>query len=114
MGFIIRLPASGYKKELNEQRKYHGEILKKIRRGKVVDTELTINGKKYRFVGKENPNPENADDDLLLLLTNTKGNKNKVIARYGIRWQIEYLFKCLKTNGFRMEDLGLTNPSKVR
>jgi hypothetical protein len=114
MDFIIRLAESKYKKEFDEQKKYYGEILKKIRRGKVVDIEIAIKGKKFRFIGKKNPNPENAGDDVLLLLTSLKSDKNKIIARYGIRWQIECLFKCLKTNGFRMEDLGLKDPAKVR
>jgi hypothetical protein len=114
MGFIIRLAESKYKKEFDEQQKYYGEILKKIRRGKVVDIEIAIRGRMFRFIGKKNPNPENADDDVLPLLTNLRSNKNKIIAQYGIRWQIECLFKCLKTNGFNMEDLGLKDPAKVR
>lgn len=114
MNFIIRLAESKYKKEVTEQNKHYGEVLKKIRRGKVVDIDIMIGDRAFRFIGKKNTNPENADDDLLLLLTNLKSNKHKIIARYGVRWQIECLFKCLKTNGFHMEDLGLKDPAKVR
>lgn len=35
------------------------------------------------------------------------------ISLYGNRWQIETLFGCLKTRGFRMEDTHMTAPEKI-
>jgi transposase len=51
---------------------------------------------------------------MVLLITNLQINKKKIIEIYGLRWQIECMFKCLKTNGFNLEDLSMKDPSKVR
>ena len=35
------------------------------------------------------------------------------VALYQRRWEIETLFGCLKTRGFRMEDTHMTAPEKI-
>jgi len=37
----------------------------------------------------------------------------RILLEYGQRWQIETLFGCLKTRGFRLEDTHLTHGSRV-
>lgn len=37
----------------------------------------------------------------------------KLLSNYGLRWQIETLFGCLKTRGFRLEDTHLTDKERV-
>jgi hypothetical protein len=54
------------------------------------------------------------DDPLVLLLTNTSWPKQKVLARYRIRWLTEPLFRHLKSNGFDLEAMGFENRQKIR
>ena len=114
LNFIIRLSETDYKKEFGQQKAHYAQTLRKIRRGKTVEVPLLIKGREFRFIGTRNESPEKQDDDLVLLLTNLTIDKKRVINIYGLRWQIECMFKCLKTNGFNLEDMSLTNPAKVR
>ena len=114
LNFIIRLSETDYKKELNEQKHSYQRLLQKIRRAKSVDVPIFMNGMRFRFIGQKIHNPENPKDDLLLLITNSNAPKTKIIERYGLRWQTECLFKCLKSNGFNLQDLGMKNPRKAR
>ena len=114
LNFVIRLSESDYKKEFAQQKLHYGQTLRKIRRGRTVDVPLSILGRKFRFVGTRNEAAEKPQDDLLLLLTNLGADKKKVINIYGLRWQIECMFKGLKTNGSDLEGMSLKNPAKVR
>lgn len=114
LNFVIRLSETDYKKEFVQQHAHYQQTLRKIRRGKTVDVPLSILGRRFRFVGTRNQKAENPQDDLLLLLTNLGSDKQKVIGIYSLRWQIECMFKCLKTNGFDLESMSLRNPAKVR
>lgn len=114
LNFVVRLWETDYKKEFGEQKAHHSQTIRKIRRGKTVDVPLLIEGCAFRFIGTRNESPEKDDDDLVLLLTNLTIDKKRVIGIYGLRWHIECMFKCLKTNGFYLEDISLKNPAKVR
>ena len=119
LNFVIRLSETDYKKEFCEQKAHYQQTLSKIRRGKTVDVPLVIQGRSLRFIGTKNDNAEKPDDELALLLTNLKIDKKRVVAIYGLRWQIDgaaraVMFKCLKSNGFDLEGMSLTNPAKVR
>lgn len=111
LNFAIRLPQGDYKTDLGH---LYGQFIRDIKKGKTKDIPLKMGNHTFRLIGVKNRNPENQEDDLLILLTNLPNNKHKIIAIYGLRWQIECMFKCLKSNGFNMEDLGFTNPNKVR
>lgn len=111
LNFVIRLPQGDYKTDLGH---LYGQFIRDIKKGKTKDIPIKIGDCTFRLIGTKNLNPENIDDDLLILLTNLPHKKHKIIAIYGLRWQIECMFKCLKSNGFNMEDLGFTNLSKVR
>lgn len=111
LNFVIRIPQGDYKTDLGH---LYGQFIRNIKKGKTKAIPIKIDTKTFRLIGIKNRNPENADDDLLILMTNLPNNKHKIIAIYGIRWQIECMFKCLKTNGFNLEELGFINPNKVR
>lgn len=49
----------------------------------------------------------------LTLITNVL-TKKRVGKQYAKRWKIEYCFKHLKTNGFNLEDMSLTDLKKIR
>jgi hypothetical protein len=111
LNFIIRLPQGGYKTDIGY---LYGQFIRDIKKGKTKEISLKIGNHTFRIVGTKNKNPENADDDLVILLTNLPLKKQKIIAIYGIRWQIEGMFKAMKSNGFNLEEMSLTNPLKVR
>lgn len=111
LNFVIRIPQGDYKTDLGY---LYGQFIRDIKKGKTKAIAIEIGGSTFLLIGTKNRNPENADDDLLILMTNLPNKKHKIIAIYGIRWQIECMFKCLKSNGFNMEELGFTNPNKVR
>lgn len=50
-------------------------------------------------------------DELLIVVTNR--DPKKALRFYRIRWEIETLFACLKTRGFRFEDTHLTHPERI-
>jgi hypothetical protein len=52
-----------------------------------------------------------ADGDNVLVIASERSGK--VLLEYGERWQIETLFGCLKTRGFRLEDTHLTKAERV-
>lgn len=49
-------------------------------------------------------------DNVIVIASERSG---KVLLEYGERWQIETLFGCLKTRGFRLEDTHLTKANRV-
>lgn len=51
-------------------------------------------------------------DGKLLIIASTNAPK-KALERYGLRWQIETLFACLKGRGFRFEATRLTDPVRI-
>ena len=47
------------------------------------------------------------------LIVLTSDSPECALADYARRWEIETLFGCLKTRGFRFEDTHLTDPDRV-
>jgi Transposase DDE domain len=111
LNFVIRIPQGDYKTDLGY---LYGQFIRDIKKGKTKAITIEIGESTFQLIGTKNRNPENADDDLLILMTNLPNKKHKIIAIYGLRWQIECMFKCMKTNGFNLEELGFSNPNKVR
>ena len=52
-----------------------------------------------------------ADGDNVIVVSSER--TGRILLEYGQRWQIETLFGCLKTRGFRLEDTHLTHGSRV-
>lgn len=111
LNFVIRLPQGDYKSDLGH---LYGQFIRDIKKGKNKILPIKIGNHMFKIIGTKNQNAENKEDDLLILLTNLPNKKHKIIAIYRVRWQIECMFKCLKSNGFNLEELGFTNPNKVR
>jgi hypothetical protein len=52
------------------------------------------------------------DGDLLIVVTNeSPGDAIKI---YGLRWEIETLFACLKSRGFNFEDTHITDHERIK
>lgn len=52
-----------------------------------------------------------ADGDNVIVISSERSGR--ILLEYGMRWQIETLFGCLKTRGFRLEDSHLTNSQRI-
>lgn len=52
-----------------------------------------------------------ADGDNVIVVSSER--TEQVLLEYGQRWQIETLFGCLKTRGFRLEDTHLTDGRRI-
>lgn len=50
-------------------------------------------------------------DEFMIVVSDVRGDD--VIETYLKRWEIETLFGCLKTRGFRFEDTHMTDPEKI-
>jgi len=53
-----------------------------------------------------------AGGDLLVVVAPQESAK--MIAEYAVRWEIETLFACLKTRGFRLEETHLSDPERLK
>jgi len=53
-----------------------------------------------------------ADGELLIVATNEL--PNDAIKKYGLRWEIETLFGCLKGRGFNFEDTHVTDKNRIK
>ena len=101
LDFVIRLSKSDYKKNLEEQNYKYDQLLAKSRKGKIVKAFLVIEGYKFRWIALRNTNPDDPNDDLVILLSSLmSGKKTKIAQMYAQRWYIETMFKSLKSNGF--------------
>ncbi len=49
-------------------------------------------------------------DNMIVISSERSG---RILLEYGMRWQIETLFGCLKTRGFRLEDTHLTSGERI-
>ena len=114
VGFIIRLSRQDYKHEISAGGKSYGSLLKHALRGKKVSQWMKIGQKRYQFVATAHQAGADSKDPLVLLLTNQDWPKQKVLARYRIRWCTEPLFRHLKSNGFELEEMGFENEQKIR
>jgi transposase len=52
-----------------------------------------------------------ADGDNVIIVSSERSGQ--ILLEYGQRWQIETLFGCLKTRGFRLEDTHLTRGERI-
>jgi transposase len=115
LDFVIRLSKSDYKKNLEDQKYNYDKLLAKARKGKVIEAFLIIEGYKFRWIALKNSNPDDPNDDLVILLSSLMSvKKNKIAQMYAQRWYIETMFKSLKSNGFNIEEMNLKDTNKVR
>ena len=109
--FHIRACSGDYKTAVVGKMAY-SHLCKKAKKGRKVETLLDIEGKLYRLLATADPKD---DSGLLLIVTNRQtGKAAKLMDIYRMRWKIETMFFHLKSNGFDLEGIGLTNPKKVR
>jgi hypothetical protein len=54
------------------------------------------------------------DGDLLIVASNINNKEHDAIEIYAKRWEIETLFSCLKSRGFRFEETHVTNQERIK
>lgn len=105
--FVIRLKKGIYHQQINAAGgKTWEQIQQKLRRNKkkkLVSKRITLGGVTYRYVITRNPKAGNKDEDEFLYLLTTLESAKTAVSQYAIRWQIEVLFRHLKSNGFDLE-----------
>lgn len=112
INFVIRLRFSDYYQAVDAAPgKTYQQMYDKCRaQGKFVRKHFRLAGQSY-FISMR-PNPKaTPGEEVLIFLTQTRPVR-KTIDQYVKRWRIECLFRHLKTNGFRLEDLNLKPPPK--
>ena len=127
IGFVIRLKKSIYKEEVDALG-MGGSDSDSIRKARYIKLErmakfhryskygvskrIRISGYEFTFVVFKNPKPT-AKEKLLYFISSIK-DKKEITRAYPIRWTIETCFKHLKSNGFRLEELGMKNSEKIK
>jgi Transposase DDE domain len=109
--FVIRLRKKQYKKNLKGKESY-ASLEKRANKHGRASASVIIEGQEYRLWIVKNET-ENGDEPLIYLLTNYL-NKPDAPALYRLRWKIETCFKHLKTNGFNLEDIRMTDINKIK
>ena len=112
INFVIRLRFADYYQAVDAAPgKTYQQMYDKCRtQGKFVRKHFQLAGKSY-FISMR-PNPKaTPGEEVLIFLTQIRPVR-KTIDQYVKRWRIECLFRHLKTNGFRLEDLNLKPPPK--
>ena len=112
--FIIRLTRHDYKHDISRGRRCYDSMLRSALKGKLCGQDFTLSGQCYQFVALRNEDQPTGDDALVLLISNTRWTHRQIGDRYRIRWLSECLFKHLKSNGFELEELGMTSLPKIR
>ncbi|MBC8110245.1 MAG: transposase [Verrucomicrobia bacterium] len=106
LNFVIRLRKGMYNSQIPNYYKLEKKALKKG----YSQAIFRINERNFRI---EMWGSDNKDQPIIYLITNILTAK-RVGKQYAKRWKIEYCFKHLKTNGFNLEAMSLTDLKKIR
>jgi hypothetical protein len=109
--FIIRLRKGQYNGNLTGNRTYKS-LEKRATKKSKASSLILINEQPFRLWVVKNAVKDDKEP-LIYLLTNILDKRNTPDL-YRLRWKIECLFKHLKTNGYNLEDLRITNLDKIR
>lgn len=112
--FIIRLTKEDYKHEISQGRRRYSSLLKSAMKGRLCGQWFDLEQHRYQFVALHHDDVHHTSDPLVLLISNTTWSHGLLAKRYGIRCFMECLFRHLKSNGFDIEELGMTSLPKIR
>jgi transposase len=105
--FIIRVKQNSMVK-IGESEKFPiGRLRKQLAQKKVVNHSIDLWGLSL-YVSIEK---RKAAKEQMIVVSNFKFENP--LGMYRRRWEIETMFGCLKTRGFRMEDTHITDPDKI-
>lgn len=110
LNFVIRLRKGIYKKAIEMCGHSYDKLEKKALKKGYAQAIFEMEGHLYKI---EMWPTANKEELIIYLITNIL-SKKRVGKQYAKRWKIEYCFKHLKTNGFNLEDMSLTDLKKIR
>jgi hypothetical protein len=112
--FIIRVKKGRYcycekLENEKEERCQLVSLFARIKKGKVERKIVKIEGEKYVVEGKKTG--KKGEEEFVIVLSNDVREKDLLVG-YRQRWQIESMFKHLKTQGFNWEELNVRNEKR--
>jgi transposase len=108
ISFRLRIKANTLITDKRGQRIHASKMLKTMKKGERAELRRRRRlWNKWVFVAV----CRKADGDNVIVVSSER--TGRILLEYGQRWQIETLFGCLKTRGFRLEDTHLTHGSRV-
>ncbi len=108
ISFRLRIKANTLITDKRGQRIHASKMLKTMKKGERAELRRRRRlWNKAVFVAV----CRKADGDNVIVVSSER--TGRILLEYGQRWQIETLFGCLKTRGFRLEDTHLTHGSRV-
>ncbi len=110
LDFVIRLRKKAYRKAVEASGHSYARLEKRALKKGYSQAAFDLSGKRYRI---EMWRTGRAQEPIVYLITSIL-EKKRMGKRYAKRWKIEYCFKHLKTNGFNLEDMALTDLRKIR
>lgn len=108
ISFRLRIKANTLITDKRGRRIHASKMLKRMKKGERA--ELRRRRKLWKqsvFVAV----CRKADGDNVIVVSSERSGQ--ILLEYGRRWQIETLFGCLKTRGFRLEDTHLTRGERI-
>lgn len=109
--FVIRIRKKMFKNNLLKGRSYTFLQKRALKKGKASEL-IQIEELSFRLWVIHKPNTK-TKEPFIYILTNIL-DKKKTTKLYRLRWKVELLFKHLKTNGYNLEDLRVTDLNKIR
>lgn len=110
VNFIIRLRKKMYQSYIELSGYSYQKLEKKALKKGYSQAVFEMEGQWYKI---EMWKSIIQDEPIIYLITNILHQK-RIGKQYAKRWKIEYCFKHLKTNGFNLEDMSLTDLKKIR
>lgn len=119
--FFIRVRSNMLVTDNNGEHKHIKEFFNETKRSSIT---REMYGQNLMFVGKKMPKTEarteesknegekEGHDEYLIICSNVH-NPNHVFDTYKTRWNIEMLFKYLKSAGFNLEDTHMRDPERL-
>lgn len=105
--FVIRIKRNSVVKLNDSSTFLVGRLCKLLGKKKIVDYPVNLwNQSLYVSIERRKGAKES-----MIVVSNLKFDSS--LKMYRRRWEIETLFGCLKTRGFRMEDTHITDPDKI-
>ena len=103
--FVIKIKVNS---KIYYNKKYKRDIksFRSLRRGNTRTLKCTLWDLELTIVGYKH-----TDGEVYILATN--GNPTLAVELYSMRWQIESMFLCLKSNGFNLEASHMVDANKL-
>jgi len=108
--FVIRLRKGMYRSQIQNMGVSYDELERRALKKGYAKVIFQLDERFYKL---ELWRSNNNNEPIVYLITNVL-DKQRIGKRYAKRWKIEYCFKHLKTNGFNLEDMSMTDLKKIR